>query len=188
MFVDDVLAGMCCFGTTIASVSDSICGKDYRHNVLDLNRLYIFDWAGKNSESWLIGQSFKWLRKLHPSRSILISYASMDNGHIGTVYQATNWLYTGQSSTGIAFRINGQIKTARTVMARYGTISKPKLIEIFGDGIEWFKTTPKNRYVYFLGGKFQKKELRKRLRWDILPYPKWNGNDKTTTLRTHRRN
>ncbi len=77
MYVDDILAGVCCYGTTIGTVSDAICGKEYRYNVLDLNRLYIYDWAGKNSESWLIGQSFKWLRKLHPNRFILVSYASI---------------------------------------------------------------------------------------------------------------
>jgi len=58
-------------------------------------------------------------------------------------------------------------------MAQYGTISKPKLIEMFGENqVTWEKTTPKNRYVYFLGSKMKRKELRSKLRWPILSYPK----------------
>lgn len=173
MWVDNVLAGICCFGTTIASVSDAVCGKEFRYNVVDLNRLYIYDWAGKNSESWLIGQAFHWLKKLHPERLIVISYASLADGHIGTVYQATNFLYTGLSSKGgLQFKIRGKELTARATMAQYSTISKPKLIELFGENnVSWEKTTPKNRYVYFLAPKLKRKELLKKLRWPILPYP-----------------
>lgn len=168
MFVDHILAGICCYGTTIATVSDAVCGKEYRYNVLDLNRLYIYDWAGKNSESWLIGQSFKWLKKIYPDRFILVSYASINHGHIGTVYQATNWLYTGKSAIGgLRFWIDGVEKTARAVMARYGTVSLPILKEKFGDRIKWDKTEPKNRYVYFL-----KKKMAKKLKYSVLPYPK----------------
>lgn len=173
MYVDNILAGCCCFGTTVGSVSDSICGNEFRHNVLDLNRLYIYDWAGRNSESWLIGQAFKWLRELHPERFILISYASIADGHIGTVYQATNWYYTGKSSVGLKFTILGQELTARAVMARFGTVSTPKLKEKLGDSnvIEG-RTTPKNRYIYFLGSKLQKRKMKKLLKLQILPYPK----------------
>jgi hypothetical protein len=172
MYVDNILAGVCCFGVTIASVSDAICGKEFRYNVVDLNRLYVYDWAGKNSESWLIGQGFKWLRKLHPKRFILVSYASISDGHTGIVYQATNWLYTGQSATGLQFTIDDTLYTARSIMAKYGTVSLPKLKCIFGNRIIQEKTTPKNRYIYFLGSKFQKRKLRKLLKWDVLPYPK----------------
>ncbi len=177
MWVDDVLAGICCFGTTIASVSDAICGKEYRYNVVDLNRLYIYDWAGKNSESWLIGQAFKMLKTLHPNRFIIVSYASVSDGHIGTVYQATNFLYTGLSSKGgLQFNIRGKELTARATMAQYGTVSKPKLVEMFGDKISWQATTQKHRYIYFLGSKSQRKTLMRALRWPIQSYPKWSKN------------
>lgn len=174
MYVDNILAGICTYGTTIASVSDAICGKEYRYNVLDLNRLYVHDWAGKNSESWLIGQSFKWLKELHPNRFVLVSYASIEDGHIGTVYQATNWYYTGLSSKGgLQFNINNKELTARATMAQFGTISKPKLIDMLGqDSVRWEKTSQKHRYVYFLGSKSQRKELKKKLRFPILDYPK----------------
>ena len=66
-------------------------------------------------------------------------------------------------------------------MAQYGTISKPKLIELFGeDKVSWEKTTPKNRYVYFLGSKMKRKELKAKLRWPILPYPHKEQNGLST--------
>ena len=45
-------------------------------------------------------------------------------------------------------------------------------IEKFGDDVSWEKRSEKHRYVYFTGSKKQKKEMRKALKYPILPYPK----------------
>ena len=68
-----------------------------QHDVYELNRLWVSDALPKNTESRFIGWCLKQIRKLHP-HMILISYADSTQGHVGYVYQATNWLYIGQSS------------------------------------------------------------------------------------------
>ena len=69
--------------------------------------------------------------------------------------------------------MDGEEKTARSIMARWGTVSLPELKQMFGDRIKWAKTTPKNRYIYFLGNKSQRRKLKKLLKHQIMPYPKW---------------
>lgn len=41
--------------------------------------------------------SLKLLKKANPLLRLVYSYADVDQSHYGTIYQATNWLYLGQS-------------------------------------------------------------------------------------------
>lgn len=68
-----------------------------QHDVYELNRLWVSEVLPRNTESRFIGWCLKQARKLHP-HIILISYADSTQGHVGFVYQATNWLYIGHSS------------------------------------------------------------------------------------------
>src|SRR3990167_6945185 len=84
--------GVCTFGVPASpSLCKGICGEGYRSLVLEFNRLIVEDGSPPNSASYLIGNSIKLL----PSPRILVSYADTGQGHIGYIYQATNWLYTG---------------------------------------------------------------------------------------------
>lgn len=66
------------------------------HDVFELNRLWAHDDLPRNTESRFIGWCLRQVRALHPN-IILVSYADGDQGHIGGVYKATNWLYLGVS-------------------------------------------------------------------------------------------
>lgn len=68
-----------------------------QHDVYELNRLWVSDTLPRNTESRFIGWCLKEARKLNP-HIILISYADGQQGHVGYVYQATNWTYIGCSS------------------------------------------------------------------------------------------
>ena len=65
-------------------------------DVYELNRLWAADGLPKNIESRFIGWCLRELKKIRPD-TILVSYADGSKHHIGIVYQATNWVYTGQS-------------------------------------------------------------------------------------------
>lgn len=65
-------------------------------DVYELNRLWLSDALPKCTESRFVGWCLRELRKIRPT-TILVSYADSAYGHIGIVYQATNWLYTGCS-------------------------------------------------------------------------------------------
>jgi hypothetical protein len=171
MFVDGILAGVCTYGIPPAPEVQGVCGEKYRQNTLELNRLYISDWVGRNGESWLIGQSFK----VMPSNYLaFVSYADKGQNHTGYIYQATNWIYTGLSSPGgtsSEMTVNGNRISGKGVFNIYGTQSIEQLVSL-GLDVTKEKRTIKHRYVYFLGNKRQRKELRKALKWPVLPYPK----------------
>lgn len=171
MYVDDVLSGCVTYGIPPNRNCLACCGEEHIKNALELNRLFIHDWAGRNSESWLIGQSFKIL--IDTSYYLLISYADPIHDHTGYIYQATNWLYTGTGSASAPSDaiVNGQRMSEKNIFNIYGTHNRDKLKEIGLDIIE-IERLPKHRYVYFLGSKSQKRTLRKLLKWPILPYPK----------------
>lgn len=76
------------------------------HDVYELNRLWLDDSLPRNSESRFIAWCLKELRKKNPS-AILVSYADGKQGHVGYVYQATNWIYTGSSTPFIDIAVEG---------------------------------------------------------------------------------
>ena len=93
---DEKLIGVICYGDPIGRHSGaSISTEIPRENVYELVRLFIHDGYGSNIESYLIGQGFKWLKENQPHIKALISYADPQAGHVGTIYQATNWIYQG---------------------------------------------------------------------------------------------
>lgn len=175
LYVDNVLAGVITYSTMFANIASAVCGDKYKNNLLELSRLFVFDWCGKNTESWFLSRTFLMLPK---DILILLSYADSGMNHIGYIYQATNWIYTGMSKGSVEFEFNGDLISARNESfreKRNGNVSRLKPISEIQNqypGIKSVKTNPKHRYVYFLGNKRQRRELLNSLLWDILPYPK----------------
>ena len=123
MFVDGVMAGMVSYGIPASSNVLNFCGEQYAKNALELNRLFVHDWSGSNSESWLIGQSFKILESVYPQYFLLISYADTTYDHVGYIYQATNWYYTGKGKGDREYQINGKHYHRKNVYNEFGTSS-----------------------------------------------------------------
>ena len=88
-------------------------------------------------------------------------------GHVGYLYQATNWLYTGLSQATPLYDIgDGQLYHSRTLSQIYGTHSLKYLRE-HGVQARLVPQEPKHRYVYLLDISW-----RERLKVPVLPYPK----------------
>ena len=109
--------------------------------------------------------SLKLLLKYAPNVKLIVSYADSEQGHYGTIYQATNWIYTGYS-TDTNLIINGERKHRRTIGSKFGTCSSQK-IKAMGHDVEILKTKPKWKYIYPLT-----KQLRKVYQKMSKPYPK----------------
>lgn len=63
---------------------------------LALTRLWLADELPPNSESPVLGVLLRELHR-HTCVKFLVSYADPSRGHLGVIYQASNWLYTGLS-------------------------------------------------------------------------------------------
>lgn len=128
-----------------------VCGKENKHLVIELNRLCI-DSDNKNAASILVSKSLQLL----PKPMIVVSYADKAQGHVGYVYQACNFLYTGETKE-------------RTDMAgEDGCHSRHNK----GDSENRVFRSAKHRYVFFVGSKHQKNNLIKALNYQVKPYPK----------------
>lgn len=77
-----------------ATLCSSICGKEFKSNVLELNRLITMEDLPKNSASFFVSNSIKMINK----DVIIVSFADANQNHNGYIYQATNFIYTGVSS------------------------------------------------------------------------------------------
>jgi len=130
-----------------------ICGKEYKDFVIELNRLVV-DCKEINITSWFVS---KCLKKLH--NKIVVSYADTLQGHIGKIYQACNFLFTGTTKerTDIGINKNQHCR-------HYDKSIDYKTNRIF--------RSAKHRYIYICGNKKFKKEILKNLNYPICDYPK----------------
>ena len=64
---------------------------------LTLTRYWLSDDLPKNSESRVLGIVLRSLRR-HTHLKFIVTYADPAHGHLGVIYKATNFVYTGLSS------------------------------------------------------------------------------------------
>jgi len=163
----DRISGVIIYGTpSSATLRRGLCGAREVNNVIELTRLWIEDGTPKNAESYLIGNTLKLVDK-----EIIVSFAEIAQGHIGVVYQATNWIYTGLSAKRTNWTIEGVDKHSQTIADKY---SSSEAREKYGDKFSLVDRPRKHRYIYLNADKRRKRELLKKLRYEIKPYPKAN--------------
>jgi hypothetical protein len=171
LFVEDHLEGVVTYGTpSSAPLRRGVCGDAFKANVIELNRLVLLS-NEKNHASFLVGRS---LRRLEGNR-IIVSFADTSQGHIGYVYQATNFIYCGLSAKRTDWKVRGMEHLhGQTVADEFrGQPDRAKAMrEKYGDDFYLAPRARKHRYVTFTGTRKFKKEARKSLLYPTYPYPK----------------
>ena len=115
----------------------------------------------------VIAVTIRDIKSVEPSLRLVISFADERQGHLGKIYQAGNWIYTGTSDK-FAYYVNGEELQPRTLHHRYG---------MGGQSLSWLRENvdaeasmialpPKHRYLYPLD-----KAMRRRVVKLALPYP-----------------
>jgi hypothetical protein len=167
LYKDHEIKGVITYGTPSSpTLRDGVCGKEYTNDVIELTRLWVCDSVPRNGESFLIGNTLKRLDK-----DIVVSYADESEGHVGRIYQATNWIYTGLSAKGFNWSVEGLDAHNTSLLDRFdGDIDKIR--EEYGDAFQLVPRSRKHRYVYLLGDRRRRKELQNAMKYKILPYPK----------------
>ncbi len=148
----DGLQGICTFGSPASPwLCKGVCGEEHKSKVLELNRVVLVN-NRPNEASLLVARSIALL----PKPKILVSYADTAHDHVGYVYQATNWLYTG------ATKPRTDIATVNGKHPRHHA----------GDRTKRVYRSAKHRYVFMHGNKKDKRLLTKCLRYGTESYPK----------------
>lgn len=157
------LIGVITYGMPASpSLCDGVCGVEYRDRVIELNRLCCEN--SKNIASILVGRSLQML----PKPLIVVSYADTGQGHVGYIYQATNFIYTGKTDAGRKTPRADRISESGKHGRHQGRLNGGEV----DTTIQLVYRKPKHRYVFFCGDRRSKREMREALKYPIEPYPK----------------
>ena len=142
-----------------------------RNDCLTLSRMWLEDELPKNSESRVLGMIIRSLTR-HTTVKFLLAYSDPSQGHLGVIYQATNWLYTGLSDAMPLYDLgDGVARHSRSLGQTYGTHSVQHFKEN-GVSVRLVPQSRKHRYLLFLDPSW-----RARLQVPVLPYPKREAAD-----------
>lgn len=152
--------------------------------VLELVRVAL---NGKQEQtSKAVSMSLKQLKKDVPQCRLVVSYADCDQKHLGTIYQATNWIYEGLSKGDTYFIIHGKKTHRRSIHSKIVVIDGkkkncPESLEMvkrfFDPEATVFRSDGKRKYLMPLD-----KAMRKQILPLSKPYPKnddWVKIDRT---------
>lgn len=157
LFVDMNLIGVVTYGVPASRpLCIGLAGEKNEKNVLELNRLVLKpEYNGKNYASYLVAHSLKML----PNRTFVVSYADTAWSHVGYIYQATNFLYTGMSAKRLDTYQPGGLHPRAYDKNNHSKLKQTR--------------SRKHRYVYLVGDKRTKREMRKELKYPVIDkYPK----------------
>ena len=151
--------GVICYGRG----GNPSMGKPYgllHGQIIELVRMAL---NGKQeSTSKALAISMKLLKKDCPTVKMLVSYADKGQNHVGTIYQATNWSYVGQTeSTGYEYLYKGEWRHSKTIG------DKHRKYGLRIDHLKKRKTSGKIKYLYPLSPEM--KILTEKIK---KPYPK----------------
>ena len=125
----------------------------YEFEVIELNRLCCIDDTPKNTESYFISKTIKWLKNNTKIKTI-ISYADPEYNHSGIIYRATHFKHIGFTSKGKVIMHNGKKYHDKTIRTKNNGKLKPyaeRLKQALESGDAFYKTTQsKNIYLYEL--------------------------------------
>lgn len=88
----DRLVGVAIYGNPMSRHYDS-------SETIELRRLCLVDNTPRNTESWFIAKTLKWLQR-NTNYVQVVSFADPNHGHSGTIYKASNFQYDGLEDNG----------------------------------------------------------------------------------------
>jgi len=130
---------------------------------MELRRLCCIDDTPKNTESYFIGKTLRWLKQ-NTDIEVIVSFADQHYGHAGTIYKASNFDYLGETAAGQVLMVDGREMHSRSLNQKnrpYGRELKRRYDE--GDPNIFFKKRkPKHIYTYYLN-----KKIKRQIKNDI---------------------
>jgi hypothetical protein len=162
---------------TIRKLFPSLVSQDY----LEIGRMCMTDEMPRNSESQMLSQLVKFIKRELPHIKVLFTWADGMLGKVGYVYQASNFQYAGFSETDTYMK-NGVKLHPRQCTAIFKKDKSDKRIGVRPTLEQLNQYNMKHikgkqfKYVYFLCDKRETKRLKNEATVNInLQYPKENA-------------
>jgi len=167
IFINDDLLGVLQYGYAMnpASAGSVVTGTAI-NEYLELNRMWLDDKAGKNSESKAIAYSIRYIKNKYPKIKWIQSFADERCGCFGIVYQACSFSYYGEHDS-IFWELDGvvyhnSIMTRKDVKGYKILTAKENKKRVMKHKLRQF------RYIKFID-----KREKKKCTLIEKPYPKY---------------
>lgn len=117
----------------------------------EIRRFVLVPGAPKNLASWFLSRCLKDIKSKYRNIESVIAFSDPAQGHEGTIYKASNFLFTGQGKPGQIVKVGRKKLHARTVFnkCKGGQVRRKALVSaIQAVGYKWVKTPGKYRFEY----------------------------------------
>lgn len=175
-----ILTGVCVFSPAPSRFWNNggkLFNDKHKIEVMELSRLCLTEDHEKNLTSYFVSQCLKQL----PKPNVIVSYADKNQNHTGFIYQATNFIYTGEAepkNKSMDFILFGKKYHGRNMNIEF---TKKMLGNKYNEDLHWKENIiavggeiipqlPKHRYI-FINAK-NKKQLIQDMIYKSQPYPK----------------
>ena len=166
LFYNNQLLGAIIYG----SLSMANTWRKYGNNeneVIELKRLCCVDDTKKNTESFFIAKTIKFLKK-YTKYKIIVSYADPFYNHSGTIYKASNFKHKGYTAKGKVIFYNDKIYHDKTIRSVDNNNNyKPFTYEIkkaLKEGTaKYIDKPPKHIYCYEIQRKEEKPIIKSKI-------------------------
>lgn len=134
--------------------------------VCELVRVAMRDHTAPTTQ--VVAAALRYLKATNPGLRLVVSFADEAQGHLGTIYQAGNWVYTGPVEHQW-YRVNGRLVHPKTLHSTYGVggQSVPWLRAHVDPRAERVPMPAKHRYVMPLD-----RRMRRVVAARAVPFPR----------------
>lgn len=116
----------------------------------------------KSHTSQIVTESIRQLRRQSGGLRLLVSYADPEQGHVGSIYQAMNWIFVGGSGNSRQYFYRGKWTHSKTFSAEWSN-----LYHVDVNKLQTRLAPSKYKYLYPLD-----KAMRRQIEPLRKPYPK----------------
>lgn len=120
----------------------------------------------------IVSIALRMLKRFCPGLKLVVSFADPEQSHVGGIYQAGNWIYTGASHAADEYIVNGKRMHGRSFRSKYkGLEHDPRVVTVKGSS--------KHRYLMALDA-----EMGERIKQLSKTYPKRTKQETGATSAT----
>jgi hypothetical protein len=118
--------------------------------------------------SRIVAIALKMLKKAMTGLRLVVSFADPEHGHVGSIYQAGGWIYTGCSMSSDEYIVNGKRWHGRALRhEKPAHLTTKQAAAMLDPNFQTIKGSSKHRYLYPLDA-----AIRAQIAPLAKPYPK----------------
>ena len=145
LFYEKNLIGAMIYGSLAMANTWKKYAKE-ESKVVELKRLCCIDKTPKNTESYFIGKTLRWMKQ-HSGFDLVVSYADTFYGHEGTIYKASNFKHCGMTTKGKVIDYDGRFYHDKCIRTYYVDKTGVKKVKPFAQRIKSALETGDAKYV-----------------------------------------